>query len=96
MAWMTTKRELGSGQATIFSHTGDSDWFAIEVDVAAGIEGSLDGAVFGSLRDRAGNNAQATLVAGDDPQILAAYPFLKVTVGPAGTVTFSERVNNPS
>ena len=93
---MTTKRELSAGEATIFSLTGDSDWFAIEVDVAAGIEGSLDGVIFGTLRDRAGDGAQAALVAADDPQILAAYPFVKVTVVPAGTVTLSERVNNPS
>lgn len=96
MAWMTTKRELASGGTTIFALTGDSDWFAVEIDVAGGLEGSLDGVVFGSLRDRAGNNAQAVLVANDDPQIFAAYPFVKVTAGAAGTVTFSERVNNPS
>lgn len=95
MAWKTTSHTFSGAGDRTFSLSGDSDWFALETSVAAVITASLDNSTFKVIRDRAYTD-KSGLAAASSPQVFPSYPYIKVTVGGAGTVVISERVRDPS
>lgn len=96
MAWKTTSRVLTGAGTETFSLSGDSEWFCYETTIATVIQSSLDNITYGAILDREGANKSVVSVVTADPRLLPQYPYIKFTIGGAGTITVSERVNDPS